>query len=89
VATGNELRSFREFDAEWITSVVFSPDGRTALSCALRTTFRLWEVATGKDLHIFRGHTDSVWSAKFSPDGRTALSGSLDNTLKLWDLTAL
>ncbi len=63
-----------------------SPDGRFALSGSLDNTLKLWDVATGRCLRTFEGHTEPVSSVCLSPDGRFALSGSLDNTLKLWDV---
>src|SRR5262249_24349717 len=61
-------------------------DGRTALSGSWDSWVKLWDVATGKELRTFRGHTRAVQSVAFSPDGRNALSGGSDGTLKLWDL---
>jgi WD40 repeat protein len=48
-------------------------------------SLKLWDVATGKEIRSFTGHTGAVESVA---DGRTALSGSEDHTFKLWDLTA-
>jgi WD40 repeat protein len=42
-----------------VNSVAFSPDGRTALSGSDDSTLRLWEMATGKELRTFRGHTSN------------------------------
>jgi WD40 repeat protein len=44
------------------------------------------DVATGREIRTFTGHSRSVDSVAFAPDGRTALSGSQDDTLKLWDV---
>jgi len=32
-------------------------------------TVRLWDVATGRCLRVFKGHTDEVFTAVFHPDG--------------------
>jgi WD40 repeat protein len=67
-----------------VTSVAFSPDDTCALSGGKDNTLRLWEVATAREIRVFKGHTDFVYSVAFSPDGKTAVSGSNDNTLRLW-----
>jgi WD40 repeat protein/serine/threonine protein kinase len=76
-----------------VTSVCMSSDGRLALSGSLDNTLKFWDIATGKCLRTFQGHTrhgvfrvQGVYSVCMSQDGRLALSGSLDNTLKLWDV---
>jgi WD40 repeat protein len=59
---------------------------RTAEPTRGDQTLKLWEVAAGKELATFTGHSDGIRSIAFSPDGRTALSGSDDKTLKLWEM---
>ena len=71
-----------------VTSVAIAPDGRTALSGSVDKTLKLWDLASGKELRTFTGHSDVVSSVAIAPDGRTALSGSWDKTLKLWDLAS-
>jgi len=85
-----------------VFSVSWSPDGRFILTASedkpllmLGTiiksedkTLRLWEVASGKCLRTFKGHTYSVTSVSWSPDGRFALSGSWDKTLRLWEVSS-
>ncbi len=49
----------------WITSVAFSPDGRTVLSGSLDRTLKLWDVASGRKLKTFDGH--SGWVSSVAP----------------------
>jgi len=72
-----------------VTSVAFSPDGKTIASGSGDKTVKLWDVKTGKLMQTLRGHTSDVTSVAFSPDGKTLASGSWDKTVKLWDLTKL
>ena len=72
--------------ADRVNSVVYSPDGQTALSGSDDTTLILWDVSSGQPQRSFIGHTATVNSVAFSPDGTLALSGSADNTLILWDV---
>jgi dipeptidyl aminopeptidase/acylaminoacyl peptidase len=74
------------FNPNGVESVAFSPDGRSALSGSSDKTLKLWDVATGKEIRTFAGHTAAVNSVAFSPDGRSALSGSNDRSFKLWDI---
>lgn len=51
-------------------------------------TIKLWDVASGRAIKTFKGHTDWVNSIAFSPDSRYALSGSSDKMMKLWEVTS-
>jgi WD40 repeat protein len=60
----------------WVTSVSFSPDGKTLVSGSYDNTIKLWNVETGKEIRTLKGHDNSVNSVNFSPDGKTLVSGS-------------
>ncbi|CAN0304074.1 unnamed protein product, partial [Ectocarpus fasciculatus] len=45
---------------------------------------RVWDLATGVALALFKGHKDDVESIDFSAEGSALVSGSKDNTVKIW-----
>jgi len=71
-----------------VMSVVFSPDGRYALTGSTDNSAQLWDTVSGQTIHIFSGHTDRVYSVAFSSDGRFILTGSYDKTARLWDIAS-
>ncbi|MDZ8224257.1 MAG: ribosome assembly protein 4, partial [Nostoc sp. ChiVER01] len=61
-----------------VSSVVFSPDGKTLASGSDDNTIKLWDISTGKAMKTLTGHSSRVSSVIFSPDGKTLASGSDD-----------
>jgi small GTP-binding protein len=70
-----------------IYDYAFAPDGERALSGGADNALRLWDLGTGRCLHVFEGHTGAVGGVAWGKDQRSALScSSHDRTLRLWDL---
>src|SRR4051794_31019664 len=46
---------------------------------------RSWDVASGKTIQTFTGHTGAVRAVSLRGDGKQALSGGADATVRLWD----
>jgi WD40 repeat protein len=69
-----------------ITSVAFSPDGKTIAGAGYTDqTVEVWDLATGEELHTLTGHTGRVRGVCFSSDGKLLVSGSDDGTVRGWD----
>lgn len=54
------------------------------LTAAEDRTARIWDVATGRELAVLRGHASLVSEASFSPDGVSILTSSMDGTARRW-----
>src|SRR6185295_11729327 len=63
---------------EMVTSVAFSPDGKTVLTGSVDNTAKLWPASGGAALATFTGHDAWITSVAFSPDGKTVLTGAGD-----------
>lgn len=77
VQTGHQYR---------IEAIDISPDQKYVVTASADCNLKLWDMATGRDIKTFQGHTDIVFSVAFSPDGKYLVSGSQDKTIKIWDI---
>ena len=65
--------------------VAFGAKLHRLVSAGSDRTVRLWDVATGECLRVFRGHTDEVFAAVFHPDGSRIASAGRDRVIRIWD----
>ncbi|MDE0637520.1 MAG: hypothetical protein OXI43_16915 [Candidatus Poribacteria bacterium] len=80
---GERLAIFTEH-TDWVSAVVFSPDGTTLASGSQDRTIQLWDINTRSHLKTLIGHEEGVTAMAYSPDGSTLVSGSQDGTIRLW-----
>jgi U4/U6 small nuclear ribonucleoprotein PRP4 len=58
-----------------VCRVAFHPSGDYVASASFDTTWRLWDVATSKELLLQEGHSKEVYSVEFQDDGALIASG--------------
>ncbi len=80
-ATGKLRRQLTH--REHILGIAFSPDSQRLATGHLET-LHVWDLATGKQIERFEGHSGRVDHVAFSGDGKT-LATSGNHTLRLWD----
>ena len=49
----------------------------------------LWNLETGEELNVLRGHTASITGIAFTPDGKYMATASYDGTVRLWNMEDL
>src|SRR5262249_1155396 len=72
-----------------VTSVAFSGDGKLFASGSVDHTVRLWDVTTGEERGILKGHRGGGGvKGWFSPNNQLLASAGFDGTVRLWDVAA-
>jgi RNA polymerase sigma factor (sigma-70 family) len=72
-----------------LSSLDFSKDGKWLATRAQDGVVRVWEAATGRELHALRGKPGTpgvgLWCFAFAPNGRTMATGGADGMVRFWD----
>nr|WP_275406725.1 serine/threonine-protein kinase [Actinomadura bangladeshensis] len=58
----------------------------TADGALLAADTWVWDVKTGRRIHMFDNHESTVLAVAFSPDGSTLAGGNKERTVRLWNL---
>ena len=86
VASGKVMQSWKEKHADTVLCLDFSPDGKRLASGAADKIARVTEVATGKALNVFEGHTHHVMGIAFRSDGRVLATAGAEGSVVTWDM---
>ena len=82
-AIGKELSVWKESGP--VFGLAFRPDGKRLAIGGPEGRAAIWDVATGKQLYSFVGHSRAVFSVAFTPDGSRLATAGGDGTVKIWD----
>ncbi|OAI52310.1 hypothetical protein AYO44_04680 [Planctomycetaceae bacterium SCGC AG-212-F19] len=69
VATRRELRNFDQSAEEWYLGMAFTPDGSRLATGGIKE-IRVWETATGKELHHLVRPSGSGFDVAITPEGQ-------------------
>lgn len=86
VADGTLLQTFTNVHSDAVFGLDFSADGRYLASGAADKSVKVLDLATGKVMKSFEGHTHHVLGVSWKRDGRTLASAGADNVIKVWDV---
>lgn len=86
VATGKATQTWKEKHSDTVLCLDFSPDGKRLASGAADKIARVTDIASGKQLNIFEGHTHHVMGVAFRSDGRVLATAGADGVVSTWNM---
>jgi len=84
--TGKHLQTFRGHQ-NGVLSAAFGPGAKTVITGSMDHTVRVWDAATGRQLHSL-AHGDHVHGLALSLDGKHLVTGCNDRMVRVWDLAS-
>ncbi len=72
--------------SRFVERFALSPDGATLIGAKGDAVARQWDLKSGREIRVFKGHLENVTCAAFSPDGKLLVTGSNDHTARTWDV---
>jgi hypothetical protein len=82
---GALAQEIKNIHSDAVFGAKFSRDGKYLASCAADRFVKVADVASGKVLKAFEGHTHYVLDVAWKTDGRTLASAGGDGIVKVWN----
>lgn len=86
--TGKLQHTWKDHHDDAVLSLAFAPDGKQLATGAADKIAKVSQLADGKVLRVFEGHTHYVAGLGFRADGRVLASAGADGVVLVWDLIA-
>ncbi|MFO0904163.1 MAG: c-type cytochrome domain-containing protein [Pirellulales bacterium] len=86
VENGELISALKDPHSDTVFGLEFSPDGKIIASCGADRFVKLHQVADGKFVRSFEGHTHHVLGVSWRADGRVLASCGADTAIKVWDV---
>ncbi|RWX70047.1 hypothetical protein EN780_04495 [Mesorhizobium sp. M4B.F.Ca.ET.089.01.1.1] len=68
-----------------VADAAFNPTGDRIVTASYDKTAAVWDISSGAETAVLKGHEEALERAEFSPDGSRILTAARDSTARLWD----
>ncbi len=86
VESGSLIVAWKDRHADTVICLDFSPDGTLLASGSTDKLVKITDIASGKQTHLFEGHTHHAMGVSFRADGRILASSGADGAVLIWDM---
>jgi WD40 repeat protein len=77
-------RTLARLEGDAFSAIGFSPNGRALAFGTDLGASGIYDVASGRRLVSFPGHTTNIWQVEFSPDGKDVATSAGDGKALVW-----